>query len=180
MRDTLVRASFIPIICEMIDFNLGIYSRDAELIAEGIPWHSTFHGHAHIHDPTRWSSTSAVENIEEGDVLLSTYPYWVGSHSQDAAVIRPIFVEGKIFGYTAVKAHWMDLGAKDIYGTDTTDIWREGLQLFGVKVMKARQARTARSSISFAPTRACRRASLAISPPRSPVVTTALSASASS
>lgn len=134
MRNTLVRASFNPIIYEMIDFSLGIYNRDAELIAEG-PGIPFFMGTLtftirHVVEYL------GIENIEEGDVLLSTYPYWIGSHSQDAAVIRPIFVDGKIFGYTAAKAHWMDLGAKDIYGTDTTDIWQEGLQLFGVKVMK--------------------------------------------
>jgi N-methylhydantoinase B len=51
-------------------------------------------------------------------------------------IIRPIFVEGRIFGYTAVKAHWIDLGAKDVYCSDTTDIWQEGLQLYAVKVVK--------------------------------------------
>lgn len=134
MRNTLVRASFNPIIYEMIDFSLGIYNRKAELIAEG-PGIPFFMGTLtftirHLVDYV------GIDNIEDGDVLLSTYPYWIGSHSQDAAVVRPIFVDGRIFGFTAAKAHWVDLGGKDIYGTDTTDIWQEGLQLFAVKVMK--------------------------------------------
>jgi N-methylhydantoinase B len=134
MRSTLVRAAFNPVIYEMIDFSVGIYTRDAELIAEGpgIPFFMgtlTFAIRSVV-------KHLGIDNIHDGDVLLSTYPYWTGSHPQDAVIIRPIFVEGRVFGYTAVKAHWMDLGAKDIYGTDTTDVWQEGLQLHAVKVVK--------------------------------------------
>jgi N-methylhydantoinase B len=134
MRSTLVRAAFNPVIYEMIDFSVGIYTRDAELIAEG-PGIPLFMG------TLTFAIRSVVkhlgiDNIHDGDVLLSTYPYWTGSHPQDAVIIRPIFAEGRIFGYTAVKAHWTDLGAKDVYGTDTTDIWQEGLQLYAVKVVK--------------------------------------------
>jgi N-methylhydantoinase B len=134
MSTALMRASFSPIIYEVMDFSLGVYNEDAELIAEGkgLP---VFMG-------TLTFSIRAImdyvgkENVKDGDVILCTYPYWTGAHSQDAVTVRPIFVDGKIFGYTAAKAHWMDLGAKDIYGTDTTDIWQEGLQLKGVKIVK--------------------------------------------
>ena len=134
MRSTLVRASFNPVIYEMIDFSVGIYSRNAELIAEG-PGIPFFMGTLTFTIRSVMKHLG-VDNVHEGDVLLSTYSYWTGSHPQDAVIIRPIFVDGRIFGYTAVKAHWMDLGAKDIYGTDTTDIWQEGLQLHTVKVVK--------------------------------------------
>lgn len=134
MKNTLVRASFNPIIYEMVDFSLGIYNRRAELIAEG-PGIPLFMG------AVSFAIKSIIgyvgeENLEDGDVVLSTYPYFIGSHSQDAVVIRPVFIDGKVFAYTAAKAHWMDIGGKDIYGTDTTDIWQEGLQLYGVKIMK--------------------------------------------
>ncbi|MEP7246829.1 MAG: hydantoinase B/oxoprolinase family protein, partial [Gammaproteobacteria bacterium] len=134
MRNILVRSSFNPVIYEMIDFSLGLYNREAELIAEG-PGIPLFMGTLtftirHVVDYL------GEENIEDGDVLLSTYPYWTGAHSQDAVIIQPIFVDGRIFGYAASKAHWIDLGAKDVYGMDTTDIWQEGLQLYGVKVVK--------------------------------------------
>lgn len=132
MRNTLVRASCNPVIYEMIDFSLGLYNGRAELLAEGpaIP---------HFMGTLRFAIKHVVEyvgvaNMQDGDVFLSTYPYWTGSHSQDAVVIRPVFVAGKIFGYAAAKAHWMDIGAKDVYGTDTTDIWQEGLQVYGAKV----------------------------------------------
>jgi N-methylhydantoinase B len=135
MRNVLMRASFNPVIYEMIDFGLGLYNARAELLAEGpaIP---------HFLGTLRFAIGHVVdyvgrENVADGDVFISTYPYWTGSHSQDVVIIRPIFVTGRIFGYAAVKAHWMDIGANDIYGTSTVDIWQEGLQMFGARVRVA-------------------------------------------
>lgn len=134
MRNVLVRGSFNPIIYEMMDFSVGVFNRDAELIAEG-PGIPSFLG----------TLTFAIrlimnyvgeDNVEEGDVLLSTYPYMIGSHPQDATIIQPIFVDGRIFGYTAAKAHWVDIGAKDIYGIDTTDVFQEGIKFYGVKLVR--------------------------------------------
>ena len=134
MRNALIRASFNPIIYEMVDFSLGIYDENADLLAEG-PGIPVFVGALTfaIQDIMAYVGK---ENVDDGDVILSTYPYWTGSHPQDAVTIRPIFSGGEIIGYAVAKAHWMDLGAKDIYGIDTTDIWQEGLQLFGVKIVK--------------------------------------------
>lgn len=135
MRSVLVRASCSPVIYEIIDFSLGLYNSRAELLAEGP-------GLPHFMGTLRFAIQNIMRhvgeaNVVDGDVLLSTYPYWTGSHSQDAVVLKPIFVGGRIFGYAASKAHWMDIGAKDIYGTDTTDIWQEGLQIYAAKVCKA-------------------------------------------
>ena len=134
MRNVLIRTSFNPVIYEMVDFSLGVYNEKAELIAEGpgIPFFMGALTFA-IREIVQYVG---AENIVEGDVLLSTYPYWTGSHPQDAVLVKPIFVDGKIFGYASAKAHWMDIGAKDIYGIDTTDSFQEGLKIFGAKVVK--------------------------------------------
>jgi len=135
MRNVLVRASCNPVIYEMIDFSVGLYNRRADLLAEGP-------GIPHFMGTLRFAIQSVVKyvgesQLNEGDVLLTTYPYWTGSHSQDATVFRPIFIDRRLFGYAASKAHWMDIGAKDVYGTDTTDIWQEGLQIYGSKIVAA-------------------------------------------
>jgi N-methylhydantoinase B len=135
MSTTLVRGSFSPVLYEVRDFSLGLYNHAAELIAEGRGF-PVFMG-------TLTFTIRAVmdyvgrDSVKDGDVILCTYPYWTGAHSQDAVTIRPIFIDGAIFGYAAAKAHWMDLGAKDIFATDTTDIWQEGLQLKGVRIVKS-------------------------------------------
>ena len=45
-------------------------------------------------------------------------------------VYAPIFVDGSLRGFTAAKAHWNDIGAKDAgFAGDTTDIFQEGLRI---------------------------------------------------
>lgn len=134
MRNALIRASFNPIIYEMVDFSLGVFNEEGELLAEG-PGIPLFCGAVTfaIRDVIQYVGK---ENLDDGDVVLSTFGYWIGSHPQDALTVRPIFVDGVLFGYAAAKAHWMDIGAKDIYSVDTTDMWQEGLQFYGVKIVK--------------------------------------------
>ena len=40
-------------------------------------------------------------------------------------------------GYTAVKAHFLDIGAKDYFCTDTVDYFQEGTIFPGVKLYEA-------------------------------------------
>ena len=64
-------------------------------------------------------------------------PYKTGSHPQDAAVVMPVYLpEGELVGYAAIKAHWLDIGAKEIYCTDTTDVFQEGTIFPGVKLYR--------------------------------------------
>jgi N-methylhydantoinase B len=51
--------------------------------------------------------------------------------------VMPVFLsEGELIGYSAIKAHWLDIGAKEIYGTDTTDVYQEGTVFPGVKLYR--------------------------------------------
>jgi N-methylhydantoinase B len=50
----------------------------------------------------------------------------------------PVYLpSGELVGYAANKAHWLDIGAKAPYCTDTTDIYQEGVVIPGVKLFKA-------------------------------------------
>jgi len=72
------------------------------------------------------------QNLSEGDIVLYNKPYGTGSHPQDAAVVMPVFLEGELLGYTAVKGHWLDIGGKEPYSTDTVDVFQEGTVFPGV------------------------------------------------
>jgi N-methylhydantoinase B len=74
------------------------------------------------------------EALEPGDIILYNVPYGTGSHPQDAAVVMPIFVAEELIGYAAIKAHWLDIGGKDPYSTDTVDVFQEGTIFPGVKL----------------------------------------------
>ena len=48
--------------------------------------------------------------------------------------MAPAFLDGELIGYAAIKAHWLDIGGKDPYSTDTVDLFQEGTIFPGVKL----------------------------------------------
>jgi N-methylhydantoinase B len=52
----------------------------------------------------------------------------------------PVFLgDGVLVGYSVIKAHWLDIGAKDPYSTDTVDLHQEGTIFPGVKLFSRGQ-----------------------------------------
>ncbi len=137
MRRALVRTAFNPVIYEVLDFGISIYDRDCRLISEstGI---LTFLG-ANDYAIHKGVEKVGVENLHPGDVVMVNYPYWSGAHVYDAMLFAPVF-DGdgeRPDAYLAVRAHWMDLGAKDPgYVLDSTSMHQEGLIMPGVKLVR--------------------------------------------
>jgi N-methylhydantoinase B/oxoprolinase/acetone carboxylase alpha subunit len=70
--------------------------------------------------------------IEEGDVLLTSDPYSCGaaiSHANDWLVVMPIFVEGRVVGWSSMFGHMSDVGGKSASSmpTDARTIFEEGV-----------------------------------------------------
>jgi N-methylhydantoinase B len=135
MKIALRRTAFSPVIYEMIDFCCALYDRDIRLLAQAqaLP---AFLGTMNFCVEACVRSVGGEEQLEEGDILFSTYGFDIGSHPQDAAVVAPAFVDGELVGYAAIKAHHMDIGAKEPYCTDTTDNFQEGTIFPGVKLYR--------------------------------------------
>jgi N-methylhydantoinase B len=74
-------------------------------------------------------------------------PDITGSHTSDAVLFTPIFYKEKIFGYASTKAHWIDLGAKNTYPSDATNIYEEGLRVPPLKLYKKGKLQSAIWSI---------------------------------
>ena len=135
MKIALRRTAFSPVIYEMIDFCCALYDRDIRLLAQAqaLP---AFLGTMNFCVEACVRSVGGEQELEEGDIIFSTYGFDIGSHSQDAAVVAPAFVDGELVGYAAVKAHHLDIGAKEPYCTDTTDNFQEGTIFPGVKLYR--------------------------------------------
>ena len=80
-----------------------------------------------------------IGGFAEGDILLANEPYETGTHISDTAVYMPIFYEGKLVAFSALMAHWADIGGKTPGGwcPDTTDIHQEGMIFFHDKLCEA-------------------------------------------
>ena len=137
MRRTLVRTAFNPVIYEVLDFGISIYNRKLEMIADA-PGLAFFLG-ANDYAIRKGVEYIGEQNFEPGDIALMNYPYWNSAHAMDVTLFAPVFFPGgnRPFAYTCIRAHWMDLGAKDPgYVLDSTDMHQEGLIFPGTKVYK--------------------------------------------
>jgi len=137
MRRTLIRTAFNPVIYSVLDFGISIYNADIEPMAEA-PGITSFMG-ANDYALPRVVEYVGRENLNPGDVVLLNYPYWNSAHTYDAMLFAPVFHadDQRPTAYLAVRAHWMDLGAKDPgYVLDSTDMHQEGIIFPGTKIVK--------------------------------------------
>lgn len=140
MKRALIRTAFSPIIYDVLDFAAAIYDREKRLLSQapGLP---NFLG------TMGFCVEAAVEAVGEkhlrpGDIILFNYPYASGSHQEDMSVVCPVFLgDGELLGYTTIKAHFLDIGAKDFFATDTVDYFQEGTVFPGVKLYEAGELR---------------------------------------
>lgn len=137
MRRTLIRTAFNPVIYEVLDFGISVYDADLELIADA-PGLAFFLG-ANDYAIRKGVAHVGLETMRPGDILIMNYPYWNSAHAADATLFAPVFAPGadKPFAFTCIRAHWMDLGAKDPgYVLDSTDMHQEGLIFPGTRIYR--------------------------------------------
>ena len=136
MKRSLIRTAFSPIIYEVLDFASAIYDKNFCMLSQS-PSLPGFMGTLSFCVEASVKEVGGEENLNEGDIILYNNPYGSGSHSQDAAIVMPVFInKNKLIGYTAIKAHWLDTGGKEPYSTDTVDVFQEGTIYPGLKLYK--------------------------------------------
>ena len=134
MKNVLVRTSFSPVVFEALDFSCSIYDRHVRLLAqaETLP---IFMGSMSFAIEEAVKNLGGEEKLKPGDAIVYNLPYGSGAHAQDCCIIEPAFIDsGELVGYSACKVHWGDIGGKDLYSTDTVDIFQEGMIFPGIKL----------------------------------------------
>lgn len=134
MLETAFRCGVTTFMYEIRDCSFGLLDAEAGIIAQsnGIPLFAGSLGPA----TKNCIDYIGKENIDPGDVIISTAPDITGNHTSDAILFTPIFFRDKIFSYATTKAHWIDLGAKSTYPADAVNIYEEGLHIPPVKLYK--------------------------------------------
>ena len=135
MKKSLIRSAFSPIIYEVLDFASAIYDIKFCMLAQS-PSLPGFMGTLSFCVEEAVKEVGGKKNLFDGDIIIYNNPYGSGSHSQDAAIVKPVFLKDKLIGYTAIKAHWLDTGGKEPYSTDTVDVFQEGTIYPGLKLYK--------------------------------------------
>lgn len=134
---TLGRTAQSPIIYEVLDMACGLVTPDGELIAEaaGVPGFIGCLSFAakEVHEKF------GVEALRPGDVYATNDPYrGGGTHLCDVVLVAPIFFGGDLVAFAVDKAHWTEVGgmAAGSWTTDSREIYQEGLQLPGVRMIQ--------------------------------------------
>ena len=137
MRRTLVRTAFNAVIYEVLDFGISIADATGRMVAEAAGITSFIGGNDYA--LKMLLQHMDIASLKPGDVVMLNYPYWNSAHMADALLMSPLFIDGgeRPDMYLCVRAHWLDIGAKDAgYVIDSTDIHQEGIILPGVRIIK--------------------------------------------
>lgn len=111
-QETLRRTSGSLVVIQGFDFNTSVQTELGEGVVFG-PGNLFFSGSADA--VVKWTLQHRAGNvgIEPGDIFIQDDP-WVGTnHAMDAAVYRPVFVDGRLFAWVYNVTHQRELGGAE-------------------------------------------------------------------
>jgi len=131
---TAIRASKSSIFYETYDFTTAITDAEGNVVAIslGVPLWS---GVMKFLVKGMLDDVKKYEDINPGDIIVSNDPYITSTHTNDFALIMPIFHKDEIIAVTATKGHVNDIGGLNpgTWGPGSREIYHEGLFIPPVK-----------------------------------------------
>ena len=79
-----------------------------------------------------------MDGMREGDVFATNIPYEGGTHTCDVCLVKPILADGRVIAFAVSVTHWIEIGGAvpGSISPEATEIYQEGLQLPGVRVVE--------------------------------------------
>jgi N-methylhydantoinase B len=136
MRITMIKTAYNHIISESLDFGCALFDPDVQMIAQGIGL-PVFQGHLGFPIETTIRDRG-IDAFRDGDVFMHNDPYrGNGNHLNDVAMTAPVFWEGRLTGFVAVKAHWSDVGGPvpSSMQVGSREFRQEGLRFQSVRLV---------------------------------------------
>jgi len=135
MGTVLRRAAYSPNIKERADCSAAVFTADGALLAQA--------EHIPVHLGSMPASVAAALavvarglSIRPGDQIVLNDPFAGGTHLNDVTLVAPCFVDGRIVGWAANRAHHADVGGM-VPGSippDAVEIHQEGLRIPPVRL----------------------------------------------
>ncbi|MBU2531803.1 MAG: hydantoinase B/oxoprolinase family protein [Alphaproteobacteria bacterium] len=149
MRANVIRSSYSSIIYEGHDFSCALVAGDGRLVAQG-----DADNPIHIF-AVPYSTAELVKifagDIHEGDIFLHNDPYTGGTHLNDILMLYPVFHEGELALFTAIRCHWGDVGGMtpgSLSGR-VTEVYQEGLRIAPTRISDRGRMNTAFLDLLF-------------------------------
>ncbi len=128
MALTVYRTARSFVVKEALDFSTALFLADGQLIAQGtcLPFHLGAMPFA-----VRSVVRAYKDRIRPGDLFITNDPYDGSTHLPDIVLVRPIFIDARLVGYSVALAHMTDIGGRMPGGnaSDSTELYQEGLRI---------------------------------------------------
>jgi len=132
--ETMVRTCFSPLLNQSRDLSAVVLDGAAQVVAqaERTPIHMGAMPFA-----VRAMAEDFRDTIGPDDVLMANDPYWGGSHLPDITLVKPVFREGRLRFWVAIRAHQSDTGGISAggYSPSAREIFHEGIRIPPVKLV---------------------------------------------
>ena len=122
-----------PILCEAKDFVTGLYDARGHMLeqTENLPILAFS-----LAPVCKYIIDYFGDDLHDGDVIFHNDVFSMGNQNNDVAVYKPIFRQGTLVAWAAVKGHQADIGGAVAggYNPNATEVWQEALRIPPVKV----------------------------------------------
>lgn len=133
----LRNSAYSPNIKERMDHSCALFDHHGNLLAqaEHIPVHL---------GSLPWGVKNTIRYLQEnyegwkvGDLVMVNDPYIAGTHLNDVTIIKPVFLKGALIGFSANKAHHVDVGGEvaGSISSNATSLFQEGIVIPPVKLI---------------------------------------------
>jgi N-methylhydantoinase B len=133
MSISMTRTTRSPILCEAKDYVTGLYDAEGRMLeqTENLPILAFS-----LAPVCKYIRSYFGDDIHPGDVIFHNDVFSLGNQNNDVAVYKPVFFEGELVAWTAVKGHQADIGGAVAggYNPNAVEVWQEALRIPPVKV----------------------------------------------
>jgi N-methylhydantoinase B len=130
---SMQRATQSPILSEAKDYVTGLYDAEGRMLeqTENLPILAFS-----LAPVCKYIRNYFADDIHSGDVIFHNDVFSMGNQNNDVAVYKPVFFEGELVAWTAVKGHQADIGGAVAggYNPNAVEVWQEALRIPPVKV----------------------------------------------
>jgi len=133
MSISMEKTTRSPILCEAKDYVTGLYDAEGRMLeqTENLPILAFS-----LAPVCKYIIEYFGEDIHPGDVIFHNDVFSLGNQNNDVAVYTPVFHDGRLVAWTAVKGHQADIGGavRGGYNPNAVEVWQEALRIPPVKV----------------------------------------------
>ncbi len=133
MNAALMRSAYSPIIYEGADCAVALLDKHGDVLGQSVGVALFL---ANLEVCVKYTAERfGWDYFKSGDIIYMNDSYITGGHLNDATIISPIYWRDELVGFSASRAHWIDVGGKDPgQTTDSIDNYQEGVRWGPTKI----------------------------------------------